>query len=97
MFIIDVTYKKDLDLVEQHLSAHRDFLDQGYKRNFFIASGPKNPRTGGILISTMRNRIQLEELLKQDPFYIHAIADYKIIEFTPTKYHLNFAKFIEEN
>jgi len=94
MFIIELTYKKSLEHVEKYLDEHRKFLDGGYRDNYFIVSGPKNPRTGGIIISQLKNQAQLESLLKQDPFYIHDVADYKIIEFNPIKYHPEFTSFV---
>lgn len=95
MFIISVTYKKPLEAVDEFLAEHRRFLDEGYKKNFFVTSGPKNPRTGGIIISQLKNREELDTLLKQDPFYIHDVADYEVVEFSPIKYHDNFISFIE--
>lgn len=94
MFIVLLSYKKSLEVIDQHLAAHRSFLDESYGKNYFIASGPKNPRTGGIILSQLSDINQLEEILNQDPFKIHEIADYEIIEFLPTKYHPNFSKFI---
>lgn len=95
MFIIEIIYKKSLEHIDNYLAEHRTFLDNGYRENYFVASGPKNPRTGGIIISQLKNRQQLEDILKQDPFRIHDVADYKIIEFSPTKYHSNFSTFID--
>lgn len=97
MFIIEITYKKSLEDIDQYLAEHRKFLDNGYSNNYFIASGPKNPRVGGIIISQLKNRELLENILKQDPFKVHEVADYNIIEFNPIKYHPNFAIFIDSN
>lgn len=94
MFVVILTYKKPLEIIDQYVAEHRAYLDKGYKDNFFIASGPQNPRTGGIIISQLNNRAQLENILKQDPFIIHELADYEMIEFNPVKYHNNFASFI---
>ena len=94
MFIIQLNYKKSIDIVDQYLAEHRLFLDECYKKNYFIASGPKNPRTGGIIISMLKDRNQLDEILKHDPFYIHELADYEYIEFTPIKYHPDYARYI---
>ena len=91
MFIVNITYKKPIELVETHTAAHRAFLDEGYKNNCFVASGPKIPRTGGIIISQLKNREQLEKILKQDPFALNDLADYEIIEFNPVKYHPDFS------
>lgn len=95
MFVVLVTYKKSLQLVDQHLDAHREFLALGYKKNYFIMSGRKNPRTGGVILSPLSDRKVLEDFIRQDPFYAHEIAGYEVIEFTPTSYHHAFAGLIE--
>lgn len=94
MFVIQLHYKVAIEQVDQYLIEHRNFLEAGYQKNYFIASGPKNPRTGGIILSQLKNRAQLEKILSEDPFSIHVIADYEIMEFTPVKFHADFAKFI---
>ena len=96
MFIVIIRYKKPLSVIEQHLTAHRAFLDKGYEKDFFIASGPQNPRVGGVIISQLNNREQLEKILQQDPYRLEDVADYEILEFTPVKYHPNFSHFIEK-
>lgn len=94
MFVILLTYKKSLDIVDKYLSDHSNFLDQGYQNNYFIVSGRKEPRTGGVILSQLTDHNKIEEIIKQDPFYIHEIADYEIIQFTPGKYHTDFLAFI---
>ena len=94
MFIIILKYKKPLEFVDQYVKIHRAFLDQCYKNNYFVASGPQNPRTGGVIISHLKDRERLEKILKDDPFYTYEIADYELIEFNPIKYHPDFEKFI---
>lgn len=96
MFIIMLAYKKPMIEIEKHLEAHRMFLDKGYKDGLFIVSGPKSPRNGGIIISQSKKREQLENMIKQDPFHIHDLADYEIIEFIPTKYNAGFSCFIDQ-
>ncbi len=95
MFIIMLNYKQPLEIVDEHLANHRSFLQEGYDKNYFIVSGPRIPRTGGILISQLDDRAKVEDILKDDPFYIHDVADYDIIEFTPVKYHKDFAPFLK--
>jgi uncharacterized protein YciI len=96
MFLVLITYKKSLDEIDGYITDHRAFLDVGYKNNYFVVSGPKNPRTGGVIVSQLSNREQLEKILSKDPFKTHDVADYEIIEFMPTKYHRNFSTFIKE-
>lgn len=94
MFLIMLNYKKPIEMIDKYLLEHREFLDQGYKKNFFIASGPKNPRTGGVILSQLKDQHELEKIIHQDPFYLHDLADYEIIEFHPVKYHPEFSNFV---
>jgi uncharacterized protein YciI len=94
MFIILLDYLVPLEIVNQYLSAHRAYLDEAYQNNLLIASGPKNPRNGGVLLSQLKNRAPLEAWLAKDPFQINGIATYTIIEFNPVKHHPAFANFI---
>ena len=94
MFVVTITYKKPIEIVDQYLAEHRSFLEQGYQSHFFMASGPQNPRVGGILLSQLKDRAQLETILKADPFKVHDIADYVITEFEPVKYHPDFLPFL---
>lgn len=95
MFVVLITYQKPLTEVDTYLAAHREFLTRGYEKNFLIASGPQNPRIGGVLLSQLNDREQLEVFIENDPFFINKIASYQIIEFTPVKYHPDFEAFIE--
>lgn len=76
------------------MPAHIEFLKRCYNESKFIVSGPRNPRTGGIILANMNSKDELLELLRQDPFFIHDSAEYEVIEFTPTKYDKEFAQFI---
>ena len=84
MFIVSLTYKGDLEEVDQHLDAHVAFLKQEYANGNFVASGRKIPRTGGIILSCAKSRDELELILAKDPFNKAGIAEYDITEFTPT-------------
>ncbi|MCA1956888.1 YciI family protein [Zymomonas sp.] len=87
MFIVNLFYKKPISEIEKHIKAHRDFLDIHYQSGYFLASGAKNPRNGGIiLVNSQISRDHLEQILLEDPFRQNDIADYEIIEFVPSKY-----------
>ena len=84
MFVVILTYKIAIEEVEEHLSEHVEFLKKQYEAGNFIASGRKVPRTGGVILSNMKSRKELEALLALDPFNVNDVADYEIIEFVPT-------------
>lgn len=86
MFIAILTYKKPLSEVDRFLQAHRDYLAKHYAAGDFIASGPQTPRTGGVIMIKAENREAVDSIIAQDPFNINSIADYQIVEFTPTMF-----------
>lgn len=84
MFIAILTYKKPLEEVDCFLQAHCEYLAKHYAVGDFIASGPQNPRIGGVIMMKAANRAAVDSIISQDPFNINGIADYQIVEFTPT-------------
>ncbi|MCW1960911.1 YciI family protein [Chryseobacterium viscerum] len=96
MFIISLTYKSSFENVERLIPQHNIFLNKHYESGKFIASGRKEPRTGGIIIANAESKHEIEQIISEDPFYIHQIADYDITEFIPSKYNENFKLFIED-
>lgn len=90
MFIIELTYKKAMSEVEKYLQAHRNFLDEQYANGTFIASGPKNPRDGGVILAREMERSELDKIIALDPFFIEEISEFKITEFAVTKRSATF-------
>lgn len=86
MFIAILTYKKPLSEVDRFLAAHREYLSKHYDARDFIASGPQTPRVGGVIMIKANDRTAVEAIIAQDPFNINGIADYQIVNFTPTMF-----------
>ena len=86
MFIAILTYKKPIEKVDRFLQAHRDYLSEHYAAGDFIASGPQTPRIGGVIMIKADNREAVDSIIVQNPFNINGIADYQIVEFTPTMF-----------
>lgn len=97
MIIIQLTYKASIQEVDKYLSSHREFLDYYYKQGLLIASGPMKPRTGGIIIAATTDKTYLENVFKQDPYYLADIADYAFIEFTPVKHCEQLKEVIQKS
>ncbi len=85
MFVVLLEYVKPMAEVEKHLSAHRKWVDENYAAGRFVVSGPRVPRTGGVIIAKMESRAALEAELAKDPFWTEGIARFDIVEFMPNR------------
>jgi uncharacterized protein YciI len=85
MFLL--TYKVPIEEVECVTPAHREFLDRAYKANNLLVSGPQAPRKGGVIVSLVKTRDEVDEIIKSDPFNLEGIADYNVFEFQALKFH----------
>ena len=84
LFVVDVHYLKPVDVIDPERDAHIEFLKENYAAGNFIASGPKVPRNGGIIIATAVSLDALERILVTDPYYKKMLAQYTITEFQPS-------------
>lgn len=83
MYAVILRYKLPLSEVDKHLSAHREWLKQNYANGTFLVSGQKSG-AGGFILAAPMERSQLDSILASDPFGQNKVADYEIIEVTPT-------------
>jgi uncharacterized protein YciI len=94
MFIIDLNYVVPLKELDKHMGAHVKFLREYYKKNVFVASGRKVPRSGGIILALASSKEKVEQIIREDPFYKLKLADFKITEFLTSQYHPELKKLL---
>lgn len=94
MFIIELIYKVPLEEIDAHMKAHVIYLNKYYKSKNFIVSGRKIPRDGGIIIATASTKKEIEKIIRQDPFYKHKLANFRIIEFNASQQSDNVNELI---
>ncbi|MDA9231473.1 YciI family protein [Rickettsiales bacterium] len=95
MFIIKLTYKKPIEVIDNLRPAHLEFLDKYYEKGYFIASGRQKPLIGGIIIAICKDKEQLWNIVKEDPFYKEEVADFELTEFDPNKFHPSLKEIIK--
>ncbi len=96
MFLILVTYIKPLEKVDNLMEDHMTFLNKYYEQKKFICSGRRNPRVGGVILANVNTSKEIEDIIQEDPFYSNKIAEYEVIEFSPTKFDEKFKVFVED-
>jgi uncharacterized protein YciI len=95
MFVIELIYKASLAQIDARMAAHVAFLNKYYAAGHFLVSGRKIPRDGVIILAVGRNREQIEQIVEEDPFYTHGLADFRIIEFRASQRAPDIQKRIE--
>jgi uncharacterized protein YciI len=92
MFIVSLTYRVPLERIDAAIEEHVAFLARHYEAGHFLASGRKVPRTGGVILADGLDRDALDRVLAEDPFHREGLADYEVIEFSPTMARDDIAK-----
>ncbi|MEB3753284.1 YciI family protein [Acinetobacter sp. MD2(2019)] len=86
MIVVTLSYKKPLADVDAVLTEHLAFLDTYYAQKKFLVSGRRENRIGGVIIVLVDSVTEAKQIMAQDPFFIHGIADYDFMRFEATKY-----------
>ena len=92
MYIVSLTYHRPIEEVESHLDGHIAWLKQYFQAGSFIASGRKQPRTGGVILVKDMERSRLDAILAEDPFV--AVAHYEVTNFALTTASAGFEALI---
>jgi uncharacterized protein YciI len=97
MFVIELIYKADLAEIDAHMAAHVAFLKKYYASGNFLVSGRKIPRDGGIILAVGKSRRHIQAIVEEDPFNVHGLADFRIIEFRANQRADDVQKRIDAN
>ena len=79
--VVSLTYGDDIDAIDAAMGAHVDWLLDAYANGLLLASGRKQPRTGGVIIA-IGSKAEVEALIADDPFLSKGLATAEIIPFT---------------
>jgi uncharacterized protein YciI len=81
MFIVELIYRAPLAAIDKAMAAHVRFLKKYCVEGTFLVSGRKIPRDGGIIVAVGSSREQIEAIVREDPFVVRGLADFRLIEF----------------
>lgn len=85
MFVLLLTYTAPLEQIDALLDEHRAYLDRHYASGVFLASGRREPRTGGVILAGGPgvDAATLRAISEEDPFTRAGAPTYDIVEFVP--------------
>ena len=79
-------YRKPLEEVLKHVDAHRAYLGDLKAKGLLLASGPMDPRAGGILLLRVPDdavAATLDSVRDGDPFTRAGVAQYELLPWAP--------------
>ena len=85
MFVVTLTYKADQADIDAAMADHVAWLDKHYAAGAFLVSGRRVPRAGGVILADGLSREAMADALAEDPFNQRDLADYLVVEFTPSR------------
>ncbi|WP_104722069.1 YciI family protein [Helicobacter mesocricetorum] len=94
LFVILVTYTQKIEVIDEILPSHREYLKKGYESGNLLASGPQDPRVGGIIIGCFADKKEAKAFTQNDPFCLKNAASYEILEFNPVLHHQSLKEFL---
>lgn len=96
IFVITVTFKAPTSEIEIYMEAHRGFLDDALKAGTLMMSGGRNPKVGGVIICKFWSMDEAQAFIHQDPLCVADVADYDVVEFTPSRCAPEIAECIKK-
>jgi uncharacterized protein YciI len=81
-----LTYRVPLDVVEAATESHRAYLRELNAAGTLLASGPLDPRTGGVFLLRVPDdnaAAALDAVRDGDPFWKQGIANYQLLKWNP--------------
>ncbi len=85
MFVCITSYRGELPTDDPILVDHWAFLDAEFERGSIVASGPQQPRVGGVMLLRVPHEPAAHELMHRDPLVRHERIDYRLVQFQPTR------------
>jgi len=80
--MIIVRYRRPLPEIEAVTDAHRAYLHTLKEKGILVASGPLDPRFGGMWLVRVQDEnplAELDALRDGDPFHQHGLANYVLL------------------
>ncbi len=94
MFIVQLKFSTNKTSAPEFMTAHNEWIAQGFADGVFLCVGSLVPAAGGLLLATGASREELEARVNSDPFVQNNVVTVEIAEIDVKKTvpALNFLK-----
>ena len=84
-FLVELNFLKPFATFGDVVPQHRAFLQTGYDSGLLLMSGPRDDKTGGIVIARAPDLPTLQSFFEQDPYQLNGLAGHRFVGFTAAK------------
>ncbi|GAA4612782.1 YciI family protein [Saccharopolyspora hordei] len=95
MFVVLLHYTAPESDIDAYLVDHYEWVSRHYDAGDFIAAGHRHPRSGAVIIARAMARGRLDAILATDPFALHKLVRYEVIEFHALRTVPELAKYAD--
>jgi uncharacterized protein YciI len=82
--IVLIRYRRPIEEVNAATPDHRAYLATLHAAGTLLASGPLDPRTGGVLLLRLPDEPgALDRVRDDDPFWQRGLANYELLRWAP--------------
>ncbi len=83
--MIVIRYRAALEAIEATTAAHRSYVADLADQGIVLASGPMDPRTGGMLLVRVSDDDPgaLDRIRDGDPYWQRGLANHELIRWNP--------------
>lgn len=94
-FIVSLGFKIPFEQFGDAVPRHRAFLQEGYDQGLLLMSGPREPRTGGVVLARADSLEALQTFFSHDPYLLEGLAEHVFQEFLPVKHQAFLEEWIQ--
>ncbi|MFL9871939.1 YciI family protein [Paraburkholderia megapolitana] len=95
MYLIVSQYVVEPTEVDPHRKSHAEWVTKYISDGTFIAAGPRESKTGGVIVAKGIEQSALNAIVAEDSFVEHKLVKIEIISFDPVFASEQFAALKE--
>ncbi|WP_029149111.1 YciI family protein [Methylophilus sp. 5] len=83
LYAITIKYIQTAEQIKQHLESHKAWLENYIHTGAILVAGPLESNIGGFILAFGKQLSVIQEMVENDPFYIHQLVTFDIQAFDP--------------
>ncbi|MBC3810165.1 YciI family protein [Undibacterium aquatile] len=91
LFAITLNYLRPPEDIQTQLDAHKAWLVQYIQTGNILFAGPLHSKAGGFVLAHASDQINIQNMIAEDPFYVHNLVSFDVQATEPAIRAENFS------